>query len=101
MSYCRWSKECDVYSYADVSGGYTTHVTNGETYNDSTLEEFRDRLLTLRSEGHQVPDYAIESIEEEIKEQSSRPTRAQGMAEEVQSHVEEKPCHKVSGLKYL
>ena len=25
MSYCRWS-ECDVYVYADVNGGWTTHV---------------------------------------------------------------------------
>lgn len=29
MSYCRWSSDChqsDVYVYADVSGGFTTHV---------------------------------------------------------------------------
>lgn len=29
MSYCRWSSdhfECDVYVYADVNGGWTTHV---------------------------------------------------------------------------
>lgn len=29
MSYCRWSSygwKCDVYVYADVSGGWTTHV---------------------------------------------------------------------------
>lgn len=29
MSYCRWSSDghqCDVYTYADTSGGYTTHV---------------------------------------------------------------------------
>ena len=29
MSYCRWSTDnfrCDLYCYADVSGGYTTHV---------------------------------------------------------------------------
>lgn len=29
MSYCRWSSDnwrCDLYCYADVSGGYTTHV---------------------------------------------------------------------------
>jgi len=29
MSYCRWSSdhgECDVYVYADVAGGWTTHV---------------------------------------------------------------------------
>lgn len=29
MSYCRWSSDdfmCDLYCYADVSGGWTTHV---------------------------------------------------------------------------
>jgi hypothetical protein len=29
VSYCRWSTDdfqCDLYCYADVSGGYTTHV---------------------------------------------------------------------------
>lgn len=29
MSYCRWSSDdwrCDVYCYADCTGGYTTHV---------------------------------------------------------------------------
>lgn len=31
MSFCRWSSDnwaCDLYCYADVSGGYTTHVAN-------------------------------------------------------------------------
>ena len=31
MSYCRWSSnnwDCDLYCYADVSGGYTTHVAS-------------------------------------------------------------------------
>ena len=31
MSYCRWSSldgQCDVYVYADVSGGWTTHVAS-------------------------------------------------------------------------
>jgi hypothetical protein len=34
MSYCRWSSDdfqCDIYCYADVSGGYTTHVA-GKRY---------------------------------------------------------------------
>lgn len=32
MSYCRWSSDdwkSDVYCYADVAGGYTTHVAAG------------------------------------------------------------------------
>ncbi len=31
MSYCRWSSnnwDCDLYCYADCSGGYTTHVAS-------------------------------------------------------------------------
>ena len=31
MSYCRWSSDdfqCDVYVYADVAGGYTTHIAS-------------------------------------------------------------------------
>lgn len=32
MAYCRWSTDdyqCDLYVYADVSGGYTIHVAGG------------------------------------------------------------------------
>lgn len=34
MSYCRWSSDdfqCDLYCYADVSGGYTTHVAGNKS----------------------------------------------------------------------
>lgn len=34
MSYCRWSSEdwsSDLYCYADVSGGYTSHVARNRT----------------------------------------------------------------------
>lgn len=119
MSYCRWSTDnfrCDVYCYADVSGGYTTHVAGnrlvgqpdepalpepgsgneawdgwstaynewlrgidsckreaitlphaGESFNDGTLEEFRDRLKGLRDLGYQIPDFVFAVIEEEIQ----------------------------------
>ena len=39
---------------------------DGETFNDGTLEEFRDRLKSLKDEGYTVPDYVFESIEEEM-----------------------------------
>ena len=27
MSYCRWSKDCDIYMYGDAQDGYTVHVS--------------------------------------------------------------------------
>lgn len=40
MSYCRWSSDgfrSDVYVYADVSGGWTTHVAGSRRLNLDTL----------------------------------------------------------------
>ncbi len=37
MSYCRWSTDnfaCDLYCYADVSGGWTTHVASSRYKGD-------------------------------------------------------------------
>ena len=68
MSYCRWSSDnfqCDVYCYADVSGGYTTHVKDGKTYNDATPEQAADRLQELRNSGYKVPQYAIDELRSE------------------------------------
>lgn len=41
---------------------------DGETFNDPTLEAFRDRLLSLRAMGYSFPDYVIEAVDEEIAE---------------------------------
>lgn len=41
---------------------------DGETFNDSTLEEFRDRLTALKDAGYHVPNWVFETIDEEIKE---------------------------------
>jgi len=38
MSYCRWSSmdhACDLYVYADVSGGYTCHVASNRRVADT------------------------------------------------------------------
>lgn len=40
----------------------------GATFNDSTLESFREHLLHLRSVGYNFPDYVLEEIDQEIKE---------------------------------
>lgn len=40
MSYCRWSTDdfqCDLYVYADVAGGYTTHVAGNRPVFDKPL----------------------------------------------------------------
>ena len=38
MSYCRWSSDdfqCDLYCYADASGGWTTHVASNRLVGDA------------------------------------------------------------------
>ena len=40
----------------------------GETFNDSTLEEFRARLVTLKDLGYYVPPYVFVEIDAEIAE---------------------------------
>lgn len=115
MSYCRWSSDnwkCDLYCYADSTGGWTTHVASnrivvelpelpeftpetseeyfkvhaeqskllddckrvsiglefdGDSFNDSTIEDFRDRLIMLREAGYSFPDYVLERVQEEIE----------------------------------
>jgi len=118
MSYCRWSSmnwTCDLYCYADISGGWTTHIAPrrrvesvpedrqedfiarkisldeytdlhrqqmialeripfaplrlphaGETFHDSTLAEFKHRVLELRQLGYRFPDEMIEQIDAEL-----------------------------------
>lgn len=122
MSYCRWSSDnfqCDVYVYADVSGGWTTHVATrryvidesvlpqiasesdpeefasswlarhnalsaqcdrkeftdlshlpsaGESFNDPTARACADRLESLRAEGFNVPQCAIDELRAELAE---------------------------------
>lgn len=122
MSYCRWSSmnwTCDLYCYADITGGWTTHVAPrrriepvpedrqedfiagkisldectelhrqqmtaleripfeplrlphaGETFRDSTLVEFRRRLLELRRLGYRFPEEVIDQIDAELAEET-------------------------------
>ena len=41
---------------------------DGETFNDPDLETFRARLMDLRAAGYVFPDYVLEEIDEEMKE---------------------------------
>ena len=122
MSYCRWSSmnwTCDLYCYADISAGWTTHVAHrrridpvpevrqedfiarkisiaeytqlhrrqmialeqtpfeplrlphaGETFKDSTLAEFKGRLLELRQLGYRFPDDVIDQIDAELADEA-------------------------------
>src|SRR5262249_18121889 len=122
MSYCRWSSmnwTCDLYCYADIAGGWTTHVAPrrrieavpeagqedfsarkisrdeythlprqqmialeripseplrlphaGETFHDSSLAEFKHRLLELRQLGYRFPDEVMDQIDAELTEEA-------------------------------
>ena len=39
---------------------------DGETFNDPTLEDFRERLMTLRAAGYKWPDHVLDDIAEEM-----------------------------------
>lgn len=41
----------------------------GETFNDSTLKLFRDRLVYLRGLGYSFPDGVLAAVDEEIAEE--------------------------------
>ncbi len=59
MSYVRWSEESDVYCYAG-SDAFHTHVTDGRNFEDDTAMQMAWRLVWLRAEGKEVPQYAID-----------------------------------------
>jgi hypothetical protein len=110
---------CDLYCYADITGGWTTHIAPrrrveavpedrqddfmagkisldertelhrqqmtaleripfeplllphaGETFRDSTLAEFKRRLLELRQLGYRFPDEVIDQIDAELAEET-------------------------------
>ena len=42
---------------------------DGETFNDPTLEAFRDRLMHLRYLGYNFPNYMLQTIDDEIAEE--------------------------------
>jgi len=41
---------------------------DGETFNDPTLEEFKERLIMLKKAGYNVPAWVFETIDEELSE---------------------------------
>lgn len=41
---------------------------DGATFNDGTLDAFKERLLMLQADGYRFPDYVLTSVDEEIAE---------------------------------
>lgn len=78
MSYARWSADCDVYCYEDVSGGYTTMVSDKGppwSYNDPDLPSFLARLEALKESGLQVPDELIDGLRQDVAPVANKATR--------------------------
>jgi hypothetical protein len=49
---------------------------DGQSFNDETLEEFLERVESLKATGYHVPDYVAETIREEIA--AARPSAEKG-----------------------
>ncbi len=58
----------DFWAAIDASYEPVGFACDGETFNDSDLESLLDRLLELRAMGYKVPEYAIESVREEMND---------------------------------
>lgn len=46
---------------------------DGESFRYATLRELHDGLLQLRADGYHVPQFTLEDIEEELKEEGELP----------------------------
>jgi hypothetical protein len=62
-SYEAQAKFLDTAEYADIGGPF-----DGESFNDSTLRAFRERIVRLRAAGYHCPDSVLDEIDAEIKE---------------------------------
>jgi hypothetical protein len=67
MSYCRLGTESDIYCYYHVGGYYEVWSGEGE-HQFKTAQETVAFLRKRKEEGDKVPDYAIEGLLEEIKD---------------------------------
>lgn len=65
MSYCRWSTDrfaCDLYCYADVRGGYTTHVAGNRIVGDCPPDMF-ELMADAARDGKEVDHSALMEAE--------------------------------------
>jgi hypothetical protein len=45
----------------------------GDTFNDPTLQAFKERLLALRALGYSFPDHVLETVDQEIADAAAAP----------------------------
>ena len=67
MSYCRWGADSSVYVYEHVNGGWECC----DCCRVPTREAMLEHLLQHQRDGDMVPEYAIDSLREEIKEHAA------------------------------
>lgn len=75
MSYCRWNKDCNVYLYASVYGGFSINVSVDPSLNEhlNTRAETIAYLIDLMNKGIKVPQQAIDRLTEEMMRNKPEP----------------------------
>jgi hypothetical protein len=69
MSYARWTEDSEVYVF-QIEGGFECHFckqNNGDHMDFKTRSDLKEHLLDHRKQGDMVPEYALETIEQEMK----------------------------------
>lgn len=78
MAYCRWGLKCDLYMYESIHGGFRFSLIGLDVPADSELRDFTvktasealEKLKELKAKGFQIPDYAIENLQLDMKHNS-------------------------------
>lgn len=74
MAYCRGGVYgSDAYCYADSAGGYTVWLAGAECHRFGTASECADFLEAKRKDGLVVPQYAIDELREEARDEDPTP----------------------------
>jgi hypothetical protein len=78
MAYCRWSRECRVYMYSSITGGYQFHLSGGvvdgqSDFNIKDPHEALRKLKRLQTQGFGVPQYAIDRLASEVHPDEDKP----------------------------
>ena len=64
-----------LYEWHDTEEGSVFYDLNlehaGQSFHEKTLEDFHGRMLYLRDIGYVFPDYVLETIEEEMKDEQA------------------------------
>jgi hypothetical protein len=69
MSYCRFTRDSEVYAFDHVDGNFQCFcckINLGQSLNFTLLSELRRHLTDHLERGDKVPDYAFAMIDEEL-----------------------------------